>query len=352
MALVSLHEKEVNKLRDYLCENDNCKLGIEYNAEFIEINNEEIKDLEKDIQNEVQKYSGDNKSIMELSYLDNFLSRINVIRGNYSIGVDIDSIESSFLNAVNDLENIGGRGIDYLNLLWMVSLGILLETDKENIKRLSEIIKKQNVNDFVIDYLLCASDIGWTHISNNFVEEIPYSKTKEIIELAEKDKEAASDKLHTYMEKAWFKGHYDYEWKNAHKEPGYVGFWSFESAALAKILSLDDTSLKDNNHYPYDLAHYKRTMSFPSFSLNDYLEKPAKKKHETEDWVEGIENNPSLEQIIPGKWHAFINALIGDYETLDDDAFYDKYKNPMELDQIWFFKDEYKEANKDNDILG
>src|SRR5699024_1494854 len=41
-----------------------------------------------------------------------------------------------------------------------------------------------------------------------------------------------------------------------------------------------------------------------------------------------------------------------DYETLDDDAFYDKYKNPMELDQIWFFKDEYKEANKDNDILG
>src|SRR5699024_1742949 len=201
MDLVSLNEKEVNKLRDYLCENDNCKLGIEYNAEFIEINNEEIKDLEKDIQNEVQKYSRDNKSIMELSYLDNFLSRINVIRGNYSIGVDIDSIESSFLNAVNDLENIGGRGIDYLNLLWMVSLGILLETDKENIKRLSEIIKKQNVNDFVIDYLLCASYIGWTHISNNFVEEIPYSKTKEIIELAEKDKEAASDKLHTYMER-------------------------------------------------------------------------------------------------------------------------------------------------------
>ncbi|TKI19923.1 DUF1911 domain-containing protein, partial [Bacillus cereus] len=31
----------------------------------------------------------------------------------------------------------------------------------------------------------------------------------------------------------------------------------FETAALAKILELDDTSLKDNNHYPYDLAHYK-----------------------------------------------------------------------------------------------
>src|SRR5699024_7925914 len=109
---------------------------------------------------------------------------------------------------------------------------------------------------------------------------------KEIIELAEKDKKAASDKLHTYMETEWFQGHYDYGWKNAHKEPGYVGFWSFESAALAKILGLDDAGLQDNNHYPYDLAHYKNTMSFQSFTLNDYLEKPAEKKHETEDWEE------------------------------------------------------------------
>src|SRR5699024_3871470 len=115
--------------------------------------------------------------------------------------------------------------------------------------------------------------------SNNFVEEIPYAKIKEIIELAEKDKKAASDKLHTYMETEWFQGHYDYGWKNAHKEPGYVGFWSFESAALAKILGLDDAGLQDNNDYPYDLAHYKNTMSFQSFTLNDYLEKPAEKKH-------------------------------------------------------------------------
>src|SRR5699024_11730869 len=109
--------------------------------------------------------------------------------------------------------------------------------------------------------------------------------------------------------------------KNAHNEPVYVGFWSLESAAIAKILCLDYAGLKDNYYYPYDLAHYKNTMSFPSFSLNDYLEKSDQKEDEIEDWEEGIENNPPLEQIIPGKWHAFINALIGDYQTLDDDAF-------------------------------
>jgi len=47
------------------------------------------------------------------------------------------------------------------------------------------------------------------------------------------------------MGKEWFKGHYDFGWRNAHKEPGYYGFWSFDTAALAKILGLDDSALND-----------------------------------------------------------------------------------------------------------
>lgn len=43
----------------------------------------------------------------------------------------------------------------------MISLGILLETDKKNIERLSKLVEKKNMSDSVIDFLLCASDIGW-----------------------------------------------------------------------------------------------------------------------------------------------------------------------------------------------
>src|SRR5699024_6528619 len=121
---------------------------------------------------------------------------------------------------------------------------------------------------------------------------------------------------------------------------------------IAKILGLDDAGLIDNTHYPYDLAHYKNTMSFQSFSLNVYLEKSDQMEDEIEYWEEGIENNPHQEQIIPDKWNAFIKDLIAYYHTLDDDAFYDTYQKSMELEQIWFFKDEYKEANKDNNLLG
>ena len=36
----------------------------------------------------------------------------------------------------------------------------------------------------------------------------------------------------------------------------FVGYWSFESAAIAKVAGIDDSALEGNDHYPYELAHY------------------------------------------------------------------------------------------------
>lgn len=336
-------------MRDHLCIEGKCRETIEYNIEFIQENREDIRSLKEDTKNGIQRNNKDNKSIIEASYLTNFIYELENIRAKYSLGEDISSIEEDFHNAIYDLEHIGTREVGYINLLWMISLGILLEMDKKNIERLKKLVEKENIKDLVIDYLLCACDIGWTKITDHYEKENPYSKTREIIELAQTDKREASKRMQTYMEKDWFKGHYDYEWKNAHKRHGYVGFWSFETAALAKILELDDTNLKDNNHYPYDLAHYKNSMHFKRININEYL---VMDMEEEEDWQEGIESNPLLEKIIPIRWHSFVNALIKDYEELDDERFYDKYKEPLELDQIWFFIDDYKEENKGKNLLG
>ncbi len=210
-------------------------------------------------------------------------------------------------------------------------------------------VEKKEINDAVIDYLLYTSDIGYEKITNEYYKENPYAKTREIIELAQTDKKEASKRLQKYMEKEWFKGHYDYEWKNAHKEPDYVGFWSFETAALAKILELDDSSLINNNHYPYDLAHYKNSMKFKQISLNELI---IEQEIEQTEIIEGIENNPLLEKIIPTKWHAFVNELVHDYEVMADSSFYEKYKKVMGFDQIWFQYQEYEEANEQKDLLG
>ena len=337
-------------MRDHLCIEEKCRESIEYNKEFIAEKREDIRNLKEDIKNGIQRKPKDNQSIIEARYLRTFKYEMEDIRAKYSLGDEINTIEADFQNAIDDLEHTGTREVGYLSLLWMISLGILLETDKKNIERLSKVVEKKEINDAVIDYLLCASDIGYEKITNEYYKENPYAKTREIIELAQTDKEEASKRLQIYMEKEWFKGHYDYEWRNAHKEPGYVGYWSFETAAIAKILGLDDTSLMHNNHYPYDLAHYKDSMTFKSFSLSDYIQEEP--EEETEEIIEGIENNPLLEKVIPPKWHAFINELIHDYQVMDDETFYDKYKQPLTLNQIWFFIEDYKEENKERNMLG
>ncbi|MED2269809.1 PoNi-like cognate immunity protein [Bacillus thuringiensis] len=337
-------------MRDQLCIEEKCKKGIELHKKFIEDNREEIRSLEEDEKNGIQRKPKDNISIIEGRYLRNFIHEMNDIRAMYSLGEDISTMEVYFYNAMDDLEHTGASKVGYIYMLWIISLGILLETDKKNIERLKKIVDKKNVNDAVIDFLLCASDIGYTKMMNRYYKENPYAKTREIIELAQTDKKEASKRLQTYMEKEWFRGHYDYEWKNAHKEPGYVGYWSFETAALAKILELDDTSLKDNNHYPYDLAHYKNEMKFKHIDLSEYHYEDE--TEEIEDIVEGIEHNPALENIIPPKWHSLVNELIYDYENMDDSSFYEKYKKTIGIGQVWFLPQEYEEENEQKNLLG
>ncbi|MEY9973242.1 hypothetical protein ABH966_003626 [Lysinibacillus sp. RC46] len=337
-------------MRDHLCIEEKCREDIEYNKKFIDKNIRDIKGLEEDEKNGIQRNPNDNKSIIEARYLRNFIYETEKINAKYSLGEKINAMVEDFENAITYLENKGEREVGYINLLWMISLGILLETDKKNIVRLAKQVEKENINDSVIDYLLCASDIGYTKITNVYFKENPYAKTSEIIELAQTDKKEASKRLQKYMEKEWFKGHYDYEWKNAHKEPGYVGFWSFETAALAKILKLDDISLINNNHYPYELAHYKNSMKFKSISLSEYNN--GQEIEEIDEIIEGIKNNPLLEEIIPTRWHSFVNELIHDYEVMDDSSFYEKYKKLIGLDQIWFLSQEFEKENVQKNLLG
>jgi len=140
--------------------------------------------------------------------------------------------------------------------------------------------REAKIEDALLDFLLKACDIGWNHNTSRYERKNPYAKTAEIIQMAlhDKDKERASKRLQQYVEKEWIKGHNDLDWKNAHKEPGYVGLWSFEAAALAKILGLDDSALRDNNHYPYDLAHYKNGMSFDLSCMVCQLKRKPRKR--------------------------------------------------------------------------
>ncbi|KVP85246.1 hypothetical protein WJ96_23740 [Burkholderia ubonensis] len=75
------------------------------------------------------------------------------------------------------------------------------------------------------------------------------------------DEESLAD-LNAYLEK-WYASMKDLGWHDSHlnlsNEWGlYVGYWAIEAAALAYLLELDDTSLREHIVYPKDLVDFGR----------------------------------------------------------------------------------------------
>lgn len=83
-------------MRDQLCIEENVK-GIEFHKKFIEDNREEIRGLEEDEKNGIQRKPKDNISIIKGRYLRNFIHEMNDIRAMYSLGEDISSMEVYFI---------------------------------------------------------------------------------------------------------------------------------------------------------------------------------------------------------------------------------------------------------------
>ncbi|EIT84447.1 hypothetical protein A374_15017 [Fictibacillus macauensis ZFHKF-1] len=332
-------------MRNQLCKAENCIETIELNRKFTQGAKEKIESLHEDEKKGIQRNPRDNISIIKSVHNRIFNYATENLRAKYSMGADISSLEEDFLQAVSVIDGMGEETMGYTNLLWLISVGVLLEVDRCHLEKLNQKAVQDQERDAVIHYLLSACGFGKPQITATYKKENPYAKTRKIIELARTDREAASKRLTQYMKKEWYKGHHDVGWRNAHKDSDYVGFWSFETAAIAKILQLDDAALEKNNHYPYELAHYKRGMTFRDVTFVDEL-------IEEETGVPGIPAQPALEPMIPVTYHAWINELIVDYKQLDARAFFEKYNEALVLDEIWDSFEAYEEHHASKDRLG
>lgn len=301
-----------------------------------------ISKLVKEPPNKIGDYPISNFEVMCVNYEGIATDSIDKMRIMYSIGYSPVDFRTVWDEAVNSFCHMDKNKLGYLNILWLVGIGVLLEVPKDEMKKLQKCIERQKINDFVLNFLINVY-LGYDRkLELCFEKENPYKKVVEIIKLSLADKEKGSERLIKYMKSEWFKGHYDYDWKNAHNEPGYYGFWSFETAAIAKILGLDDSKLKDSNHYPYDFAHYKDNMSF------DLTKIKIKEEQEEIEKVQHVLSNPNLDNIIPNRVRVKVDNLIKDYNNISEKEFWEKYN----LQDIWFMESEYEEENEEKNLLG
>lgn len=139
-------------MRDPLCNESHLLETIEFYKEQIYETKEEITELKADIEKGIQRYPRDNQSIIYASFSDLFFYSMNILLSEYSLGNPPDVMIDDYLDAITYLENLGEEEIGYINLLWMIALGILLEVNKEELKRLSGVIEKQKIEDVLIDF--------------------------------------------------------------------------------------------------------------------------------------------------------------------------------------------------------
>jgi hypothetical protein len=172
----------------------------------------------------------------------------------YSAGTPLEKVEEIFQPLLETMEKVWTKESCYLDMLWTLSIGIMLNVPLESIKRLEALVIREQYTDHLLDFLFRSVDAEWEWKSETFRMKQPYSTLAPILDEEHDDSVAF---LKKYLEKHWYKPHRQMAWFDGHKRADYLGYWSFESGAIAKILGIEDSSLMDAPYYPYDLVHYK-----------------------------------------------------------------------------------------------
>lgn len=330
-------------MRDNRCDKESLEAVIQVNPRSIAKRKKIIKELLEDEANGIQNNSVPNLEIVQGMSRLIFQADFELLHSQYSYGMDLTEFDSLYEDMIGMIHEIDVKEIDYIDLIHFISLGILLQKDKKLLTELVEKLDKEALNDIFLDSILEAYGLERKYHSDQYCKENPYIFMVDIICAANSNQKNVSELLYDYVTKKWLKGHSDLGWVKAVKESDFLGLWAYEAAAVAKLFDIDDSSLKDAEFYPYDLAHYKTTAikaSDRNFSIPE--QKEMSYEAEEEELIIDAKN------IIPPCMYKYVNSIVNDYKQLSDKGFFDKY----ELDQIWFDLDEYIKDNKGKDILG
>lgn len=197
--------------------------------------------------------SEDTRKNIELGLISTSVQKIVAL---YSFGSDKNEIKMAVADALEIIKNhfkwVGvelGYG-DYDYMIWMVSLGILCEVELEEFQKITDVIKRDNAQDKLLDFIIKSKQEDWEREADHYIQAIPYAETSKI--------ETEEDIKH-YLDNVWYQGHDEASWHDLHKNKKanrYFGYWAWEVAAIAKIKGIDDESLKDHPFYPYDAVHW------------------------------------------------------------------------------------------------
>jgi hypothetical protein len=187
-------------------------------------------------------------------------SYIELVFAHYTLTQNKEKVKKPLLQAIHFFNDVFVFDDGYMDCEFMIrflSLGILCDIDIKEFKKIIDVIKRDGAKDKLIDFLIKFKDSTWQGNSNTYIQEHPYKSIDSL--LNETDNAKAIEKIKFYLDKKWYQGHSDAYWHDNHKNKNvnrYHGYWSFEVAAVVKILGIDDNELQNQKYYPYDAVHF------------------------------------------------------------------------------------------------
>ncbi|CDM67395.1 hypothetical protein CM240_0225 [Clostridium bornimense] len=174
---------------------------------------------------------------------------MNCVKLTYSMGYSCDKVFEYYVEYLKYYTDVCLSNDSIYDIIDILSIGVLF-IKKKNIfiEYLRRIMKDSFIEDGLIICLFQYLENGKIQKERSqfdYFNDLCVTNEKEMVLINELNK--------------WYHEHYDAYWYNSHKSVNdtYCGYWCFEVAALAKIFNVDDTCLKSNKFYPYDLAHYE-----------------------------------------------------------------------------------------------
>ena len=229
------------------------------------------KHFEKILKARLDEINGDKETLPRAGENKLFICRVI---GYHS--VDVIQIRYSMDGGLKELQRIYVESLDYFivgfnddnpiyfDILNRVSLGILLNIPDENFMQLVDYVQRLDEEakpadwtpDLLLWFLLNSrlKDNGKRTHAQKLAFPRLYKGLYKVIQAA--DSETALKALKDYIGK-WYNLNKDAPWYNNHLKSTYRGYWAWEVAAVAKVMHIDDTDLKDNPYYPYDMVHWE-----------------------------------------------------------------------------------------------
>ncbi|MDN5011225.1 hypothetical protein D8890_06110 [Streptococcus sanguinis] len=241
------------ELRDTFSDRNNIDGLINIFQKAIQDSEERIQGIEQDEKEGVQKFSLDNMVVISNIRSSIFRYQKEIMIATYTAGYSLEKFKSEYIKYIKNMKLSWHSNSGYEQMVWALSIGIMLDIDEAIFDQIVDLVKKDDPEDYLIDYLIQSRQPDWKiRINYNFPR--PYGFTRKIIE--EENTEQALKLLKEYLTKKWYQGSKDTGWHDLHKtnNKSYYSYWSFESGAICKIKGLDYKELEGVPYFPYDLV--------------------------------------------------------------------------------------------------